>query len=246
MDSRSKIVLAFFFICICFTSCSSQQDLIGNYMSNQGDNLQIVLENNNFLIIDKTDNSRLPCKCCDTISYGKWTKEENGFLAFKSPEEFNTYNLNISVKENVIQNGGDTITVFIKNPIESHYVKFKEKYRELYYQLEISSNNPDFDVKLAQKKWETNRIKFLKPKGLKINSLNLNIVPKTDMNVRNVQTKVITTLPFEISEEKSNLFEIEVSDLTYQYISLLRLENDFVKVDNNVLIWNEKKFIKKY
>lgn len=243
MDNRNRIILATFLILVFFTSCSSQQNLIGKYQSNKADHIQIVLENNNFLIIDKTDNSRLPFKCCDTISYGKWKKEKNGFLAFNSPERFNTYTLNMSVKENLIESG-DSITVFIKNPIESHYVKFNEKYRELYYQLEISSTNTDFDVKLAQKKWETNYIKFLKPKGVTINSLTLNIVPKADMNIRNIQAKTITTLPFEVFEKKSNSFEIEVLGLTYQYISLLRLENDFVKVDNDALIWNEKKFIK--
>lgn len=243
MDSRNKVILVVFLVCVFFTSCSSQQDLIGNYVSNKADNVQIVLENNNFLIIDKTDNSNLPFKCCDTISYGKWTNEKKGFLAFRSPEKFNTYTLNMNVKENVI-GSGDSITLFVKNPIESHYLKFKEKYRELYYQLEISSNNADFDVKLAQKKWETNKIMFLKPKEVIISSLILIIVPKTDMNVRNVQVKAITTLPFEISEKKSNSFEIVVPDLTYKYISLLRLENEFVKVDNNVLIWNERKFIK--
>lgn len=244
MGNRNKINFAGFLFLILFISCSSQQNLIGNYKSYNLDNVQIVLGKNDFLIIDKTDNSKLPFKCYDTISYGKWEKEGKGFITFKSPEKFNTYILNVNGKENVINND-DSITVMIKNPIELHYSKFNEKYRELYYQLEISSTNADFDVKLAQKKWETNRIKFLKPKGTVINSITINIVPKTDMNIRNNQAKVITTLPFEISQKESNSFDIEIPDLTYQYISLLRLKNDFIKVDGNMLIWDANKFIKK-
>lgn len=244
MDNSNKMILGFFLVFSFITSCASHQEILGDYVSDKGDNISIVLEKNNFVIVDKTESFRLPFKCCDTISYGKWKRYKNNFLLFNSPDNYNTYVLNMVVRENINSNS-DSTTVLINNPIESHYEKFKEKYKELYYQLEISSNNPDFDVKLAQKKWDTNKIRFLKPEGTIINSLSLTIVPKSDISVRDIQSRVMTTLPTEILHRNSNSFDIEISDLTYQYITLLRLENYFVKIDKKVLLWNNIRFVKK-
>lgn len=244
MDNSNKVISVLFLVFSFITSCSSNREVFGEYVSDNGDNINIMLDKNNFVIEDKTENFKLPFKCCDTISYGTWKRYKNNFLILNSPDKYDTYVLNMVVRENV-NSESDSTTVLINNPIELHYQKFKEHYRELYYHLEISSNNPDFDVKLAQKKWETNRIRFLIPTGTIINSLSLAIVPKSDISIRDFHSRTITTIPAEIHNKNSNSFDVEISDLTYLYITLLRLKDYFLKVDNKFLFWNDKRFVRK-
>jgi len=201
----------------------------------------MIFNKNNFLLIDRTPDSNLPF-CCDTVSYGKCEKDKN-LLTLRSPEEYSTFFLDAQVEEK--SRDSDSVVIYIDNPIERHYKKFNQKYRELYYSLEISSSDSSFDSQMLYHKWETNRISFLKPKNIVINSLVLNIVPKSDMKVRSIEARFMTTLTYEIKTKNSNVFDIYIPNLSYKYISLLRLKGDYVKIDsNNVLIWNNEKFKK--
>ncbi len=244
IDKKTNIILSYIVLGLLICSCASKQDYIGLYYS-EDDNINFVLEEQNFLITNTKGKSNSPYKCCDTISYGNWEKvKNNDFIKISSPNNFNTNVINISVNE-YLNNSTDSIYLIINNPIENHYKKFSETYRELYYSIEISSNNTDFNARVAQMKWNTNQIQIQKPKGLIIDEITIVIVPKSDMKVRSLEAKIIYTSPYKVINNKNNSFKIELSSLSYQYINLLRLFDDFVKIEKESLIWNKKIFKKK-
>lgn len=220
-------------------SCTSNK-YIGTYKSS--DNICLIIDLQNFLLIDKTDNVNYPFKCCDTITYGEWKKESDVFLSFTSPQILDTYYINAIVKESHID--GDSLYFYFDNPIEKHYTKFHEKNREFYYSIEVFSNNSDFDVKLTQEKWENNSFKIYKPKDLVIDKFEIVIIPKSNMRVRSVEAKMIYTLPYNVKDGDNNSFNINMPSLTYQYISLIRLQQEFVKIEGDKILWNGKSYIR--
>ena len=87
----------------------------------------------------------------------------------------------------------------IVNPVESHYQKFDEDYRELYYDINISVGN-DF----VDKKMDTNKQSFKLDD--KITEFEIVIKIKSDIPLRE-SLKEVYTLPYRVKNTKSNLFK---------------------------------------
>jgi|GEM_PF-966283 len=228
-------------IVIC--SCTTNKSITGIYHSSKS-GFEFVLQRKKFLIIDKTESNYQPFKCCDTISFGSWYKVEGtNFLSLSSPDYLNTDHINIIGNEGM-KKAKDSLYFNISNPIEYHYEKFNEKYKELSYYVEISSNDADFDARLAQKKWDSNKFRIFKPDNIIINEIVIVIEPKSDMKVRRIAVNNIITMPYKVLNKKNNYFELELSSLTYKYIALLRLKETYIKFNDNKLTWEGEDFTK--
>ncbi len=232
-----------------FSSCTTLKylpvDLKGIYIQKGNKNIQLILNKGTFLYVNTYNQVHAPLyNCGDTLAYGYWTIDNgHNLLILNSPEELNTSYLYMDVKEKTELNN-DSLYFFIYNPIEDHYKKYNEKYRELFYSISITSNNPGFDTWIAAKKFDKNPIRLLKPQN-SIESFSINIMPKHDISVRHVGIREIYTLGYKIINPNSNVFTIKLPQLGYNYINYLRLEEDYVKIKNkNSLIWNGKEYIK--
>ncbi len=225
-----------FLTVITFYSCSINNNIDRSYV-NFENNFEINLKSNTFLIIDKSNPNNISYKCCDTISYGFWEKVDKGnFFEFNSPESYNTNHIDMEIIESK-KDDLDSVYLNIDSPISENKKRYNQKESDLFYLIEVSSNDVNFDVKLAQKKWESNKIKFLKPKNIILKSISILIIPKTNINLRKISAEILYTIPHYLKDNNSNNFDVRLPTLTYKYLTLERLKKYYVKVNKNGIIW---------
>ncbi len=235
----------YFLVLTTLYSCSIHNNTGDVSYVNFENNVEINLRENTFLIIDRSNPNNIPYKCCDTISYGFWKKVEKGnFLEFNSPESYNTNHINMIINESK-KNDLDSVYLNIDNPISESQKKYSQQDSDLFYMIELSTNDSNFDVRLAQKKWESNKIKFFKPKDVIIKSISVLIIPKTDIYLRKISAEITYTIPYNLRDNSSNNFDITLPTLTYQYLTLERLKKYYVKIYKNGIIWNGDFYLRK-
>lgn len=247
METKINIWIGLF---IVFTtmSCAAQKisstKLLGNYVQDKNPNIELQFSKNQFVLIDTYEQKHLPpFKCCDTLAYGSWKIEKEGFLRLSSPEELNTYFIYMEVTEEL--SNVDSLYFYFDNPIEGHYKKFGEKRRELFYSISAETNNTELMVVLS-KNIDINPIVVPNPKKSKISKFYIEIIPKSDLPVRELNTLYASTLEYEIQNENSNVFRIQLPQLSYQYLAYKRLNEDFVKIENSKkLRWDGNVYTKK-
>jgi hypothetical protein len=133
----------------------------------------------------------------------------------------------------------NTITFVIDNPIEKHYKRYDEKYRELFYDIAITTSD-DFIYETSDK----NSIKIEGSK--KVLEFEITVYPKYNIPIRNISAKEVYTIPYKVKNPKTNVFKINIPQLDYGYLSYKRLNNDYVKIiDKNKLLWDGKEYIRK-
>lgn len=235
---------------LLLSSCSSfkflSKDIQGTYVQEENKNVRLVFNGDAFVYIDPYTNNDLALyTCCDTITYGSWGLDNSrGLIYLSSPEFINASIVNLQVTEKKT-NETDTLYFYINKPIEQHYKKYQEKSRDIYYKIAIDTRNMGFLDKAMLKEYDTNVIKVLKPKGAIVDKFTISIYPKSNFGGRNIATREVTTLEYQLKETNANVFEVNIPLLDYGYISYLRLNKDFVKVINkNKLEWNNHTYIK--
>lgn len=240
------LYIVMFFLNSCVSYKFQSKDLTGVYLQQENRNIKLVINKEGFLHIDANMQMYSPTfKCCDTLSYGYWCMDnDRGFLMLSSPEELNTSYTFMEVEEKKMEEN-DSIYFYIDNPIEMHYKINKEKYRELFYTISITTNNSNFDSRFTFEKYDTNPIKLYNPNHVNIQKFNISIIPKCDIPVRNIEIKEIYTIEYEVKNPNSNVFKITLPQLDYGYISYRRLTNDYIKIVNkNKLMWDGKEYVK--
>lgn len=236
---KTLILVLLISSCATRNNTPSAEEIKGVFYQENFRNNKLIFNKGKFYFINSSSKYTKTSKCCDTISFGSWEKASKDFLALSSPEEYDTFFLNIVVKEEVKESSN---TVFqINNPIEKHREKFQEKFQELNYSLLINTAGGDSHYK----KIDSNIIEFNNVGD--ITSFELVIEPKGVIKLNNIYAKEITAFPFpyKVISKNSNFFEINIPELTYQYVALKRLNKDFIQVLNNeTLFWDGKKYIK--
>ena len=97
----------------------------------------------------------------------------------------------------------------------------------------------------AFKYFDTNKFALANKDRSKLRSFSVATVPKGSYNGRSLGIRRIYTPMYKIKNEKSNVFNIDIPELTYEFITYLRLRNDFIKIiDKNTLEWDGNKYIR--
>ena len=227
----------------CATYEITSQDVQGTYRQVENNRIELSLYKGKFVLKDNFEPSHLDIelyKCCDTIAYGKW-QIDNGYLELSSPEELSTYYLNMYVEEEVKSTHNSKTTVVIENPIESYYDKNNEDFRELYYSI----NATDIRGNSIKKKTDlSNKVDLETPNG--INSFEITVEPKYNIAIRNVATREVFTIPYQVKNPKANFFKIKIPELNYPYLTYKSLEKDYIKIlSKNKLLWDGKEYVRK-
>jgi hypothetical protein len=248
MINKNLIKLKIFLISIMLVTLNScvshkyftNQELEGTYIQKDDKGIELQIGKTSFVLMNTYKQEHLPpFKCCDTIAYGGWKRDKKeSFLELNSPENLNTFYVGINVQEeNILSN--NMITFIIDNPIEKHYKKYNEKYRELFYDITITT-----DDDLIYKTSDKNPIKIEKKR--KILEFEITIYPKYNIPIRNISAREVYTIPYQVKNPNANVFKIDVPQLDYGYLSYKRLNNDYVKIINKKkLLWDGKEYIKK-
>ncbi len=245
---KEIIIVFFIYIATNFIlSCSAStkyEPIQGVYRQYDNPNIQLVLSNHTFLLKEKVSHLALYVNN-DSITYGNW-KIDNNFLVLSTPKKLSTFFIdsNIIEKQKVSK---DSLYFIINNPIEKYYENQGVKVRNLNYQIIIYSNLETFDREIMPKIFNTNHIVISKPEGMELYSYEVVINISCQMPVRNIATRHINIIPYpyKVKNVENNYFEINIPKLDYKYVSVRRLDNDYVKIiDSKNLLWDGKRYIK--
>ena len=245
METKNYIiVICFFFLASCASYNFTKDDIKGTYIQEEYKGIQLKFEESNFVLKDVYEQEHLPpYDCCDTIAIGSWKIDDRGLLSISSPEETSTFFTNMDVVEEQ-SSYKDTIYFTIDNPIERHYETTGNK-RDISYQLAITSNKSSFDNKIALKKYDSNIIAIPVVEGLKISQFELVVYVDCGIPLKNIETREVYTLPYDVQNSRVNMFKVDIPQLDYAYLSYRRLNNDYIKIINkNKLLWDGKEYSK--
>ncbi len=235
------------FISLMNLCCKSIEDkyLFGNYLQDNDKNTVMIFTKNDFVIKERQKQLHMPVfSCCDTITYGVWS-----FL--NKPKLIkidNQSSLNSLVNLQVVEKNSstkDSIYIYINNPIEDYYKKYRIDLRDICYYIELDSGDSRFDLSVAHI-YENNFIKLSNPNKYKIKSIQVFIYPKNNFVGRNIGERLFMTPIYNIKNIESNAIDINIPNLTYQYMTYIRLKEDFIRViDRRHLEWNGDTYTKK-
>jgi len=182
-----------------------------------------VFKGNTFAHVDPyTKNDLALYTCCDTITFGNWgIDSRNDLIYLNSSDYLSTSMVDIQVDEKKV-NDTDSLYFLINNPIEKYFKKYGGKKRDVYYKIAIDTQS-GLLVKLFQQEYDTNFIKIQKPKGSIIEKFTIYIYPKSNFGGRNIGTREVTTLEYQLKDANTNSFEVNIPLLDYGYMSYIRL-----------------------
>ena len=247
METRNYIIIP---ILLLLASCASynfnKEDIEGTYIQQEYKGIELEFDKSTFVLKDVYTQEHLPpYDCCDTITLGNWTIDDRGLLSLSSPEGMSSFFVNMDVVEEK-KTTKDSIYLTVNNPIESFYKKTNSTVKDISYQLVFTTNKSTFDNKVALKTFNTNRVVIPRPEGLKISQLELVVYIDCKISLKNLETREVYTLPYEVQNVEANIFKIDIPKLDYKYLSYRRLNKDYIKIINkNKLLWDGKEYLKK-
>lgn len=247
METRNYIIIP---VLLLLASCASynfnKEDIEGTYVQQEYKGVELKFDKNTFVLKDVYTQEHLPpYDCCDTITLGDWTIDDRGLLVLSSPEEMNGFFVNMDVLEES-KTTKDSIYFIINNPIERFYKNTDRSVKDISYQLALTTNKSTFDSKIALKTFDSNRIAIPKPEGLKISQFEIVIYVDCKISLKNLETREVYTLPYQVQDLSTNVFKVEIPQLDYGYLSYRRLNRDYIKIINkNKLLWDGKEYLKK-
>ncbi|MFY0594253.1 hypothetical protein [Roseivirga sp.] len=233
---------------VILASCAANKNIgrgiEGIYIEQGSFNKRLALSDNRYVLskpLGQADVS--PYRCCDTLSIGNWDYVKGtSFIKLKSDLRPQDPLLPIAVQESNSLSS-DSLYFRIKNPIDQD-----DPHRafELFnYQLEITSNNPEFDARISNRRFKSPKIIVKRPASLKIEMIELIAIPSMEIPVRSVEVRYIYTEVYSLRNKTANHFLINIPDLTYRLISEMRLSDDFIKVISPTkLEWDGKRYQK--
>jgi len=232
----------------CASSKHTLSELGGDYLEEGSFNTILSLSKDRYVFSKAFGQADVsPFICCDTMSTGTWQKTKDlKYLVLTS--DFQTAYPLVTM-EVIEEKSGHTDSLYfeVDNPIEQFQIgKTGKRYDHLFYRLEVSSNNPEFDTQTSLLKFNTNRFAMAKPQGLAMKSFSIIAVPKHDMKVRNLEIREAYTQEYSVDSKDTRRFKVSIPTLDYGLISQLRLRQDFVQIVNSkVLVWDGKFYQKK-
>jgi hypothetical protein len=209
-----------------------------------GDIKKLVFAGSEFAYIEASKGHGLANPCCDTISYGHWKRYDPGYIILNSPDELKTFFVNCHITEKT-DRSPDTIYFYIKDPIQEENEKNHNRSNELSYQLNVSAvGGFSGSFKENRETFDTSEIKYSNPDKLSIDNFSVSASANCSMYVKNIAVRTIFTLPYKVKDPTSNVFEIQMPQVTYNFFSSRRLNDDFVKVlGPKRLLWDGMEFV---
>jgi hypothetical protein len=235
-------------LCLAATTGCLAQDykMVSGVFASKGDaRLRLVISDGRFTYIDSRKGGDLATPCCDTLTYGEVSLDRGGYLLLKSDRSLNPIFVGMTVAERT-NPGSDSVEFIIRNPIESQYHKYNSEGGDLIYTLAVeAAGQASGYFKENQRPVRSNRIRFFNPKKAGITSISLTIQPQGSIFVKNLVVREMNTDTYMVRDKGANVFEITLPQLSYGFISYLRLDGDYAKIlDKDRIVWKGKEFVK--
>ena len=204
---------------------------------------KLILKNDSFEFVNTHkpfDLAVYPC-CGDRMAFGTWAQDKDtDYLRLSSPWHIMSSILDSQVKESIDQS--DSLTFIITNPIEKHNDKFNDGLRELSYSIALTANN--FKLDNIRESKET-IIKIKRPRDTVIESIRIYVKAVSNLG-QPINTTGIDVKEYVVKNQASNKCFVDIPQLTHEFLSSMRLGNDFVKIVNSdKLEWDGKYYTRK-
>ncbi len=220
----------------------------GTYINTAEPNKEIFFDHGTFVFRYNNYQTALPLYYCnDTIAYGYWSKVKNQKLLELSSED-SQFSLRSDIEVKERKNDKTQIFSFIvKSPIEVDQERFNKDVRIVEYGIELRSNCIEYQGSLINQRFPSNEFSILVPTDCSINSFLIYVYPTDFLKGWQEQyPRVIQSFLYKIKYEGSNVFEVDLPDLTYCYVNAMRLKQDYVFLESEELLkWNGQLYKKK-
>lgn len=239
--------LLFFSSCKSPSYLSEDFKLEGVYVNKKKKWLELKFHKNEFVYYSNYKQTHMsPIICCDTLSYGTWKVEDRGFAILNTPSDFDLYFMRSIVVEERRDFSSDSLYFIINNPIEDFFVKNKWKSSSLAYNILLFTKDFPYNTQKKDQIIFTNKIVIPKEKEIKGFDITALVNPEFQFRLSNTETLLVETQPHEIKDLEANVFEIYIPDVNFEFLSLKRLKDDYVKIVNkNKLLWHGEEYIRK-
>ena len=238
---KQRIIMLFFVLSSCISYSQNdinKQSILGTYVQQDNSQIKLIFDTNSFVLIDKNTGIEHNDYFyhLDTISFGNWDLYEKGFITLSTPKKF-TGLIQMNVTEKNVS--GDSIYFRLENPIETFYKRTGNK-RKISYEILLPNGNYGYLLDLPGI-YDSNIFALPKQKGSKISDFAIIVYIDGNIRLEHLEMKNIYTGIYNVKNEKSNYFEIQMPELNYQFLSLRRLNQDYIKVINpRKLLWDGK------
>jgi hypothetical protein len=245
--NKNKIEILFLLFVFALNSCSlTKNDILGVYYNKEYRDSYLQFDKNGFYFIQKHPEDLSVYLCCDTMAVGNWTIsgpiiELNSYVDYKgSPfNEFYGY-LPMNIKEGNNDNV-DSTYFYINNPIENNY-EAQLGHNLLNYEISFDGTGGKY---LITDKFNSNVIKLKKEMLSSFNKFSISIYPTGWFTKRANSIGYVITNEYEIKEKNTNVFHIDVPQLTFNFIAYMRFKGELIKVLNkNEIEWHGFQYIK--
>src|SRR5699024_7761262 len=236
------LLFAFTILFSCAPKSFFSEDikLEGTFVQKDAKWIQLLFTDDNFIFINNIEPIRMTSEiCCDTISYGKWKMDSRGLIILNTPQKFeNDFFMSMQVSE-FRKYSQDSLYFIINNPIEEFYKKNDWKERNIVYKISPNSSNI---------RYTSNKISIPKVNGLELKDFTISVLvdPEITYRLSNLSVVKIDSEFYELRSSTANVFEVYIPDVSFEFLSLKMLKDDYVKIINsNKLLWDGKEYIRK-
>ena len=246
MASRVLFLISVTLFCSCKTSRMLPSPFESGIFWNKEDNTQLDLRVDHSFVYENLPNSGdLDLyTCCDTITYGTWKLRENNLLEFSTPESLNIPITRMEVKEH--SGATDSLEIMINSPLEDFYEYPPGNERDVVYRIIWYTNSTSFELAQVNKQYAQRHIKISIPQDVTVTGFGIEIIPASSFGGQQVGYRSWVTPAYQILEQASSTFVVELPDLSYNYLTYQRLEGDFIYVKSEqVLLWDGKEYLRK-
>jgi len=247
MAIKFMSLLSLFLICSCSSTRQITQPFVSGNFWNLEDNTQIALNSEGSFVY-----SNLPSSgdlslytCCDTIAYGDWQKiNGSNILMFSTPDRLNIPMAHMVVTESAGEPG--VLEIIINSPLEDFYREDSNYRRDVEYRVELFTNSTKFELTNVNKLYSQNHIRISVPEGVVINGFFIEIIPTSFFGGQNIGYRKWSTIDHNVLGLDSMSFMVEMPDLSYENLTYLRLNQDYIYIkSSDLLLWDGKEYIRR-
>jgi hypothetical protein len=248
MIKLKKSSALFILLFLAFMASAQSKKIInGIYVSTGYDHYRLIFGKSDFSLLqpyDWLDGKIL----CDTLAFGSFNINRDGYLEMDTPSQIDDHALNMTVKEGK-SNDIDTVVFHIHNPIEELHAKNKIMSPDLTYTIHaerIATAKNGWDIEGESPEFVGGEFKWEIPRGMGIKHFYLIIQPNFKVFSENLGTKMILTIDYRVKDSTSNVFDVYIPEVSYEYLSCQRFHGEYAKIINNdIIIWRGNRYVRK-
>jgi len=234
-------------IVFCFTSCKTTLSstnktipLFSGVFLDPYQNIEIRLaETGTFSVLNGAREKGIAMiACCDTIAFGSWKMINESVIELNSTENYLRPILKTRIEESErVYN--DSIQFIFHSPIETHLNRYPDHKRDFVYLFSLHTGNYNYDAHQFEIAHRKNPINLPFPRSLSIKQIHVEVIPTFEFDGQHLGARKFLSSFYEVQNSKANTFDIYFPELSYPFMTYLRLDQEYIlRKNKNELVWD--------